>query len=632
MRIVAWNKPGPLLACLLLALAYGAAAGGGQAAGGRAVVTPQDDGSHVVQAPTYRAVIGADGNLHSFRVGDVEMIDDRTAISLGCFFYAGGARKLSSVSATGSRVLQATDSTYGARYRFLSDEIKIRLSNNSTRPVSYFVVLRPDLRAVTNTDSGEAAAVPANEQWGHVRLTAESGAFLELAGGSRVWGPWLGRQVWELSEVAPGGEVEVRLRGGRGDPPKPTLEQLIGVRARVTSEGGRVPQGKPVAVRVAVDNRSDRSLHGLLAVELSACRGDMAIYSTSPVELPAGQAADRVFQWKVKEPDFYTAHVTAFVGERHVGAARAAGGYRTEAILPKPSRPSDFSHFWDRLLAQVGRDGPPFRMVRDRRRSRSGVEVWVVRYQSIGGKTIYGWYLLPEGKGRLPAILYLSGYGARPIEPPLGLASHGYVVLAIDVRGNRVDRVRPKPFEDYCTEGIASPETYVYREIAGHALRALHFLRARDEVDAARVAVLGVSEGGGVGLMLGALSSDVRAVLADAPMLCDFPLSLRSAGWPYTEIARYTAQHPEQRAPVAKTLSYFDVVNFAPDVKCPALLSVGFLDPVSLPAGVYGAYNLLPGPKEIHGLPEAGHEGGGDELWSHKLQWLARTLGARPNP
>ena len=57
------------------------------------------------------------------------------------------------------------------------------------------------------------------------------------------------------------------------------------------------------------------------------------------------------------------------------------------------------------------------------------------------------------------------------------------------------------------------------------------------------------------------------------------------------------------------------------------LLSVGFLDPVSLPAAVYGLYNVLPGPKEFKGYPEAGHEGGG-ALWAHKLQWLQRTLGA----
>ena len=67
-------------------------------------------------------------------------------------------------------------------------------------------------------------------------------------------------------------------------------------------------------------------------------------------------------------------------------------------------------------------------------------------------------------------------------------------------------------------------------------------------------------------------------------------------------------------------------VNFAPEVECPALLSVGFLDQVSLPTGVYGAYNLLGGSKEIRALPKAGHEGGGEDFWAYSLSWLAKAL------
>lgn len=261
------------------------------------------------------------------------------------------------------------------------------------------------------------------------------------------------------------------------------------------------------------------------------------------------------------------------------------------------------------------------------RGDRDDIAVWVARYASLGGKTIYGWYLYPQAPGPRPAILYLSGYGARPVVPPMVLAKQGYVVLAIHVRGNPVDRPRPHPFEDYCTQGITSADTYVYREIVGHALRAIRFLTSRPEVNPKHIAVVGVSEGGGVGLILGALSSQVKAVAADAPMLCDFPLSLRSAAWPYTEIVRYTQRQPGQAEPVHKTLAYFDVVNFAADIRCPVLLSAGFLDPVSLPSAVYGMFNLLSGPKEIKPLPEAGHEGGGQDLWAYKLAWLARTLG-----
>jgi len=89
---------------------------------------------------------------------------------------------------------------------------------------------------------------------------------------------------------------------------------------------------------------------------------------------------------------------------------------------------------------------------------------------------------------------------------------------------------------------------------------------------------------------------------------------------------RYAQRGPEQVEQVSKTLPYFDLVNLAADIKCPVLLSTGFLDPVSLPSAVYGMFNLIAGPKEIRPFPEAGHEGGGQGFWAYKLAWLAKNL------
>jgi cephalosporin-C deacetylase len=494
------------------------------------------------------------------------------------------------------------------------------------------VILSPNITLVSRLDGGEAAAAPANERWGDVRFTTSTGAYLELTGGSRIWGPWLGRQVWEVSEIAPGQKEEVAFRVGVGAPARATLKQLVAMRARWASDTGLLDRGQPLDLSVSVINRSDRTLHALLSLELSGSRTELVIYSSSILDLPARESRDASFRWQVEAPDFYTARANLSVADREVAGGAAATGYRVDDISPAVSRPADFQQFWDRFLQEAGDRPPQFRMVLYEDQPRSGADVWTVQYDGLGGKTIYGWYLVPTGRdapasGRAaPAILYLSGYGARPLDPPTALARDGYVVLAIDTRGTRVDRIRPRPFEDYCTEGIMSPDAYVYREIAGHALRGLNFLQAREETDPKRIAVVGVSEGGGVGLLLAALSPKVKAVVAAAPMLCDFPLSLQSAAWPYAEIARYRDQAPDGGDQVNSTLSYFDAVNFAPQIECPVLLTVGFLDRVSLPAAVYGFFNLLSGPKQLRALPDVGHEGGGDDLWTYGMQWLAETL------
>jgi cephalosporin-C deacetylase len=612
-----------LLACFLTALAASAALG---AAPALPPLESQPDGSVVVKADTYQALIGPDGNLHSLSVGDTEMIDDRVGISLGAFFYADGPRQLETRTLLGPGALQATDRTFYIQYRFRRREISATITNRGKKSASYFLVLAPHVSIVTNLRTRQAAAVPATEPWGDARFTTPTGAYLELRGGTGIWGPWLRRQVWEVSNLAPGQHTEIRLRAGLSAPPRPAPEQLVSIRAQVTSKGSLAGADQPIALRISADNRSNQPLSALLSVELFASRGSQLIRASSDWELLPKQSSDRLAQFQLQAPDFYTANVTISAQKRELAKAAATAGYRVDEILPTVNAPPDFGAFWERVLGEVDAAPPQFRLTLDEKRSRPPVSVWVLQLESVGGKAIHGWYLHPNGSQARPALLYLSGYGGRPIDPPLELAARGYVVLAIDVRGNRVDHLRPHPFESYCTRGIESPDAYVYREIVAHALRAVRLLASREEVDPSRLAIVGVSEGGGVGLILAALVPELRAVVAAAPMLCDFPLSIRAGAWPYTEIARYLQQHPDQVHRVRTTLSYFDVVNFAPDVKCPVLLSVGFSDRVSLPAAVYGMFNLLGGPKEIRPLPEAGHEGGGADLWSYKLDWLGKLL------
>ena len=607
------------------------ASGAGGTAGPRVAITRQGDGGYLVQSPEYTATLGPDGNLHSFRVDGTELVDDQVGLSLGAFYYyADSPVKLPTLVRRDATSVEATDGVRSARYFFAREQIKVVLSNSGPAPVPYYVVLSPEVTIVRNLQTGEAAASPANERWSDVSFHTKTGAFLRLQGGSRVWGPWLGRQVWEVSRVEPGRQMRLLLGGGMGEQPKATLEQLIGVQAEVVALDALVMDSAAIELASLVDNRADESLEGLVSMELSACRGDMVVLVSSPLKLPAKQVSRIAFQARVETPDFYTARITVTAQGREVSKATAVAGYRVQEILPRGTRPADFSEFWQRLVAETSQDPPQLSLRADRDHSRGGVVASVADYPGMSGKVIHGWYLVPEQPGKHPAILYLSGYGGRPIAPPVFLAQQGYAVLAIDVRGNPVDRPRAKPFEDYCTVGIESPSTYVYREIVGHARRGLQALFAREEADPARVAVVGVSEGGGVALILAALDHRVRAVSADAPMLVDFPLSLRSAAWPYEGIAGAMRNDPEHAEAMARTLSYFDVVNFAPEVRVPSLISVGFLDQVSLPAAVYGMYNLLGGPREIRPFPRAGHEGGGQELWAYKLAWLAKQLAPEP--
>ena len=109
------------------------------------------------------------------------------------------------------------------------------------------------------------------------------------------------------------------------------------------------------------------------------------------------------------------------------------------------------------------------------------------------------------------------------------------------------------------TRGILNPEYYYYRRVFVDAVRAVSVIQSRPEVDPERVAVCGLSQGGGFSLAAAALATGVSAVLADVPFLCDFCRAIEITDCdPYAEIARYLRAHRDKRDDVLCTLSYFD--------------------------------------------------------------------------
>lgn len=302
--------------------------------------------------------------------------------------------------------------------------------------------------------------------------------------------------------------------------------------------------------------------------------------------------------------------------------------FRPEEIRPPLRIPPDFEAFWSAALAQARASSPQDlapEFIEEEALSSAEVKAWRVSFSGERGKRLSGWLCVPARPGRHPGLLQLPGYGRPKIEPPIVLAGRGYAALAVEVVPEDTDTA-------YIVRGLEEENTYFYRELVINCLRALDLLLGRTEVDPARVAVSGASQGGGLALIVAALRREVAAVAADVPMLCDLPRAVREGGWPYSEIARYLKSHPEAEGRVWRILSYFDVLNFAPRVQIPALFSLGLQDAVCRPETIFAAYNYLPGSKEIKVYPEAGHEGGGSAQWIYKLQWLDSLLKPVPAP
>ncbi|RNB89931.1 cephalosporin deacetylase [Brevibacillus fluminis] len=288
------------------------------------------------------------------------------------------------------------------------------------------------------------------------------------------------------------------------------------------------------------------------------------------------------------------------------------------AYRPEQTRRDDFAAFWDeskRILAEtpINAELKPLDYPVD------GVTLYELSFAGFGGARIRGYYAVPNTAGPHPALVMYHGYNWShdgQIHDVVNWALHGYATYGMLVRGQQLSEdnsIAPHGnTTGWMTKGILSKETYYYRGVYMDAIRALDVVAAREEVDSARIGVIGGSQGGALTLAAAALSDIPHIAVADYPYLSDFrrAIDITPTG-PYLEINEYFRRNtaPEVEEKAMETLSYFDLINHVPAITCPVLISIGLIDDITPPSTVFAAYNHLQTEvKEIKVYRYFGHE------------------------
>ena len=301
---------------------------------------------------------------------------------------------------------------------------------------------------------------------------------------------------------------------------------------------------------------------------------------------------------------------------------------------PTVTEPVDFDDFWARTLAESRAVATP-PVVTPYDAGLTGVEVFDVTFSGYAGDPIKAWLLLPLEGDSLPAVVEYNGYGGGRGLPHehLAWANAGYAHLFMDTRGQGSGwgsgGGTPDPhgsgpaFPGSMTQGIESPQTYFYRRVFTDGVLAVDAVRGLDRVDAARVAVTGISQGGGIAIAVAGLVPDLVAAMPDVPFLQHFE---RAIGFtnanPYGEIVSYLAVHRDAKEQTFHTLSYFDGPSFAARATAPALFSVALMDETCPPATVFASHNLWGGSADIEVYEFNNHEGGLGHHWVKQNAWL----------
>ena len=292
-------------------------------------------------------------------------------------------------------------------------------------------------------------------------------------------------------------------------------------------------------------------------------------------------------------------------------------------------KPEDFADFWREATAEAL--GAPLDLKRSFRADvpHATHRVETLSFRGVDGQTRHGWIAAPEGARRLPGFLWVAPYGRWSMRPNEYGTREGMVSLSFNFHGESAFHDEAYRTErGYFAQGIEAPETWVFRRMFQDALIAARLLQAQAEIDETKIGAMGMSQGAGIALWLGAWAPMIAAVCADMPFLSDVGATLTQSfvRYPIREIKDAMEGMTFGEPRVMNTLSYFDTGFHAEHCSVPTQISLGLKDPASRPPAVQRVFQSLAGPKRL-----IQYDGGHDwhpDMVVNNAEWLRRSFGS----
>ncbi|HVT14504.1 MAG TPA: acetylxylan esterase [Fimbriimonadaceae bacterium] len=306
-----------------------------------------------------------------------------------------------------------------------------------------------------------------------------------------------------------------------------------------------------------------------------------------------------------------------------------------------PYIPDGFDEFWRANVAEAESAPLDYQVSHDPARPvptpsgqtspgtiTSSHEIRTLTFRGIEGETLNGWVAFPVGLDvGSPAFLWIAPYGRESVMPNQYGTRPGFASLSFNFFGlDSFHQEKYAPSSGYFKEGVLDRQTWVFRTMFRNAVLASRVLADLPQADPSRIGSMGMSQGGGISIWLGAWVERIKAVCADMPFLGAMHRTLMKNvyRYPLKELMDFTADIPDGQAKVLKTISYFDTLNQASRCAKPTLVSVGLKDPAVKPEQARAIFEALPGTKKLL-IYDWGHDWH-PEMVENNQAWLTAHL------
>lgn len=324
---------------------------------------------------------------------------------------------------------------------------------------------------------------------------------------------------------------------------------------------------------------------------------------------------------KMTSPGFLRCQVYAkFNGKEY--SNRATVAVNPESIEPVTQLPSDFISFWNTAKEEAGKIPMDAKVTLWSERCTEKVNTYKVNIQNYRkGTRLFGVLCIPRAKGKYPAIFKVPGAGARPYFGDVVRAEQGAITFEIGIHGIPIDLptqayddLRYGALMNYSSFNLDSKNDYYYKRVYLGCVRAVDFIYSLDEFDGENIIVSGGSQGGALAIVTAGLDDRIKGLISFYPALSDMAGYLydRAGGWPH--MFKNLDKKDSTVANKVEVAQYYDVVNFARQVKVPGFYSFGYNDMVCPPTSIYSVYNSIKAPKEKLIVLETAH-------WAYPEQW-----------